>query len=115
MICNQSHLKYQAKENLKQKYNYLSDADVDAIYDVALADYVFLRYPSENSRPKVENVKIDFFVSQWIYKRMDDIVQREGISSLTSYSENGLKYSFAGTDIDPQLVSQIMPKAGIPR
>lgn len=115
MNCNQSHLAEQARLSLKQKYNYLSDDDIKKIYDVALADYVFLRYPSENSRPKFENVKIDFFVSQWIYKRMDDIVQREGISSLTSYSENGLKYSFAGTDIDPQLVSQIMPKAGIPR
>ena len=82
---------------------------------MALSDYMAIKYPSENNRPKVENLAIDFFISQWIYKRMVDILGRAGGISLTAYKENDLNFTYGGSYIDPQLVAEIMPKAGVPR
>ena len=50
-----------------------------------------------------------------IYKRMLDILGRAGGISLTSYKENGLSFTYAGSYVDPQLVALITPKASVPR
>lgn len=82
---------------------------------MALSDYISIKYPSENGRPSANDLTIDFFISQWIYKRMLDIFGRAGGLSLTAYKENDLSFTYGGTYIDPMLVAQIMPKAGVPR
>jgi hypothetical protein len=82
---------------------------------MALSDLVRLTYPSSNNRPTIENFVIDFYASQWIFARMLDIISREGATNVTSYKENGISFTFASSYIDPVLVSQIMPKASVPR
>ena len=103
------------KQNLKREYSYLDEKDVERIYNMALSDYVMLRYPSGNNRPNVDNVGFDFYNAQWIYKRMVDILGRAGGISLTSYKENGLSLNYGGSYIDPELRAEIMPKASVPR
>ena len=104
-----TELKYQ----IKQKYN-LEDEDVDTTFNMALGDYLLIKYPSDNNRPKVSEVALDFVALQWLYKRMIDILERAGLS-LKGYSENGLSFTYADGNIDPVLVAEIMPKAGVPR
>jgi Ethanolamine utilization protein EutJ (predicted chaperonin) len=112
MDCN---LIEQVKARIKSQYNWLSEEEVKNCYDMALSDFLAVKYPSENSRPVVDKLVFDFFNSQWIYKRMVDILERAGGISLTAYKENGLNLTYGGSYIDPQLVAQIMPKAGVPR
>lgn len=103
------------KQNFKREYSYLDQQDVERIYNMALSDYVMLRYPSGNKRPNVDNIEFDFYNAQWIYKRMVDILGRAGGISLTSYKENSLSLNYGGSYIDPELRAEIMPKASVPR
>lgn len=81
---------------------------------MALSDYLLIKYPSDNNRPLPENIPDSFVISQWLYKRMIDILERAGLN-LKSYSENGLKFEYASANIDPVLVAELMPKAGVPK
>ena len=103
------------KVRVKVAYDWLSDEEIDTCYKMALSDFVAIKYPSDNNRPSVDNVVLDFFTAEWIYKRIVDILGRAGGISVTSYKENGLSLTYAGSYIDPQLVAQIMPKASVPR
>ena len=102
------------KERVKNKFKYLCDRDVDVAFDMALGDYLLIKYPSDNNRPLPENVQDSFVISQWLYKRIIDILERAGMN-LKSYSENGLKFEYASGNIDPVLVAELLPKAGVPR
>lgn len=105
----------QVKSRVRQQYNYLSFEEVNTCYDLALSDFVRLTYPSSNNRPAIDKLDIDFYISQWIYARMLDILGRAGGTSVTAYKENGISFTYAASYIDPSLVAQIMPKASVPR
>lgn len=111
---NQKQAISKIKADVKRKYSYVCEPDLDIAVDMAVGDYLAIRYPSDNSRPSVEDLNFDFFVSQWVYKRMIDILGRAGMN-LKSYSENSLRYEYASSNIDPSLVAQILPKAGVPK
>jgi hypothetical protein len=102
--------------NLRIKYSWLSYEEMFMAYEFAVSDYYMYKYPSENNRPKYNaTVDLDFYASQWVQQRMIDILERAGGSSVTSYSENGLSWTYAKSHIDPALVSMIMPKAATPK
>lgn len=114
METNQQELD-KVKSNIKKTYSWLSVEEINQCFDMALADYLAIKYPSSNGRPTIDKLNFDFFNSQWIYKRMIDILGRAGGISVTSYRENNLNLTYGGSLIDPQLVAEIMPKAGVPR
>lgn len=103
------------KAKVKRTYSWLSDDDIQQCFDLALHDYLTLRYPSENNRPKVNDFGYDYSNSQWIYARMFDILSRAGGLSVESYKENNLNFTYGASYIDPQLKLQIMPKASVPK
>lgn len=105
----------QIKLQVRQKYDYLSQDEIDTCFDLALSDFVRLKYPSDNNRPSIDKINIDFYTSQWVYARMLDILGRAGGTSITAYKENGISFTYAASYIDPSLVAQIMPKASVPR
>lgn len=105
----------QIKAQVRQKYEYLSFEEINTCYNLALSDFVRLKYPSDNNRPTIDKLDIDFYTSQWIYARMLDILDRAGGTSVTAYKENGISFTYASSYIDPSLVAQIMPKASVPR
>lgn len=74
-----------------------------------------LRYPSTNNRPPIDKLELDFYISQWILDRMEDILGREGATNVTSYKENGISFTFSSSYIDSHLVAQIMPKGSVPK
>lgn len=115
MSCNKSDTIDRIKQNIKGEYEWLSDEDVQKTYNMALGDYLLIKYPSDNNRPSVDEVVLDFVAVQWLYKRMVDILGRAGGINVTSYKENGLSWTYAGSNIDPVLVAEIMPKASVPR
>lgn len=105
----------QIKAQVKQKYDYLSFEEISTCYNLALSDFVRLKYPSDNNRPALDKLDIDFYISQWIYARMLDILGRAGGTNVTAYKENGISFTYASSYIDPSLVAQIMPKASVPK
>lgn len=115
MNCEQNQQAMEIKTNIRKTYSWLAIEDIDKCYDMALSDYLSIKYPSENSRPTPNKMKFDFINSQWIYKRMLDILGRAGGLSAVAYKENNLSWSYGASFIDPQLVAELMPKAGVPR
>ena len=115
MSCQDNKQQEQIKQKFHAKYDYLTPMEISVCFDTALKDYVLLRYPSLNNRPKVENIEFDFYVSQWILDRMEDILGRAGGTNVTSYRENGVSFTYASSYIDPHLVAQIMPKGSVPK
>jgi hypothetical protein len=103
------------KSKIQQAYSYLQPHEIDTCFDMALSDYLSIKYPSENNRPNVNKVKYDFMTTQWIYKRMIDILDRVGGLSVTAYKENGINFTYGSSFIDSALVSEIMPKGSVPR
>lgn len=93
----------------------ISDEEIDTCYNWALSDYVLYKYRSDNDRPSIEEIKIDFYIANWLHRRMEDIIERWGLYGLKSYKENGISFTFASSYIDPNLVSQIMPRGSVPR
>lgn len=114
MSC-QNKQNEQLKLQIKRTYSYLDIEDIEICYDMALSDYMAIVYPSQNGRPNVNSIQIDFFISQWLYKRMVDILDRAGGLSVTAYKENGVNFTYGGSYIDPQLVAELMPKGRVPR
>ncbi len=110
-----AELQDQVTESVKSKYSYLEDADIEKAFNFALADYLMLRYPTENNRPEKELLEITFVVEQWILQRMDDILSRGGGTNVTAYRENGISWTYASSYIDKSLASLVVPKASTPQ
>lgn len=105
----------QIKETILSRYNYLQDDEVDAMFDMAVGDYLRLKYPSANNKVTQDTLVYDFAISQWIIARMIDILGRAGGISVTAYRENNLNLSYGASYIDPELRKQIMPRVGVPK
>ena len=115
MICSQNEMIIELKERLRKTYNWLSIDEINQIFNFAFSDYLMLKYPSDNNKPKIDDFGYNYFNTQWIYKRMIDILGRAGGISVSAYKENGLNITYGASYIDPQLASEITPKAGVPR
>ena len=105
----------QIKSRIQTKYGFLQDEEINICYDKAIKDFLLGKYPSDNNRPKPENITMDFFTTQWLYDRMEDILERAGGTSVTAYKENGINFNYGGSYIDPTLLAQLMPKGRVPR
>ena len=104
----------QVIKNIKHTYSWLDDETLDITYQMALNNFLMLKYPTQSSRPKIENLKLDFVDYGWIEARMRDILSRAGIS-LSSYKENNLNLTYGSSFIDPNLASMIKPMASVPK
>ena len=114
MSC-QNKQSEQIKLKIYAKYDFLKPEEINICYDMALSDYLSIKYPSDNKRPNHENITMDFLTTQWLYKRMVDILERAGGTSVTAYKENGVSFTYGGSYIDNALVAEIMPKGRVPR
>lgn len=112
--CNQKSVD-QIKATIQKKYSYIKDDEIDSTYNLALGDYIRLRYPSMNNTRDPNAITLDFATSQWIIARMIDIIERAGASNVTSYKENGLSFTYATSYINEELRRQIMPRVGVPK
>lgn len=104
----------QIKTDFKRKYSEKTYDEIGECFDQAVMDFIFLKYPSENGRPTLDEVVFDFLAVNWIKARMEDVFARD-VLNVSSYSENGLSIKFDASYIEPNLVGMILPKAGVPR
>ena len=94
-----------------QKYPYLEYDEVLDIYSSALCTYIDLTYPFEPNMFEVPENNPRIY--QWIYDCMNEIVERNGVSSLTAYSENGMSWTWDSSGISEGLRKRIVPKCGV--
>ncbi len=98
--------------NMRIKYPYISDDDMERIVNKAKMFYYRLRYPFKIELSE-EDAPINSFCAEvWIKSACDEIIERLGFSSATGYTENSIRWSFDNCQLSNRLCSLIVPIAG---
>ena len=98
---------------VKNKYSYLKDNDIQSIVNRAKMFYYGAMFPcepyiSEETRP------IDtFFGQQWILSACDELIERLGFSSAIGYRENSISWTFDNAHLSDRLMNLIKPTIGV--
>lgn len=101
----------QMKTAFHKKYSYLTEEQVDDLYNCSLALYLSLSFPVDRSITEIpEEYARDVGIVRSI---MQETLERDGLSSVTAYSENGMSFTFDSAHISKQLLSMITPKAKV--
>jgi hypothetical protein len=101
------------RQSIANAYPYFSVTEIADLYDIALFDYLTLRFPYDRSITDVPIGDERDYV--WIRQRMVEIIERSGFSSAVAYSENGLSIRFDNSYMSKGLASKIIPKVGVPK
>jgi hypothetical protein len=99
------------KADFKSKYNYLTDDQVEDLYKTSLNLYLSLSFPLDRSIVSMpEEYARDISIVRMI---MTETLERDGFSSATAYSENGMSFTFDNAHISKQILSLITPKSKV--
>lgn len=97
------------KSKFKRKYSYLTDEQIDDLYNCSLNLYLSLSFPFDRS---IANIPEEYVRDVGIIRQiMQETLEREGLSSVTAYSENGMNFTFDNAHISKQILTMITPKA----
>lgn len=104
------------KPIIKQKYSYLEDSEIDLLVNKAKAIAIDQLYPTDLSINYLsfeweKNPRFDM----WLVDCVDELIERMGISSVTSYRENGISWTFDRAGVSQALLDRIPRNVGIIR
>ena len=103
------------KVEIKSKYEYLSDREVDLFINKAKAIAIDQLYPNDLS---INYLTFDWTnprFDMWLLDCVDELVERVGISSVTSYRENGMSWTFDRPGVSQALLDRLPRNIGIVR
>ena len=103
------------KVEIKSKYEYLSDREVDLLINKAKAIAIDQLYPNDLS---INYLTFDWTnprFDMWLLDCVDELVERVGISSVTSYRENGMSWTFDRAGVSQALLDRLPRNIGIIR
>lgn len=93
------------------KYDYMDSDEIELLYDIACDIYINLRYPFA----KVYSVSEKDLLKHptWFLRCIQEIIDKEGISNVIGYSENGVSMTFDKTGLSQSLIDEITSVAGV--
>ena len=100
---------------VKNKYSYLEDREVAMFINKAKAIAIDQLYPNDLS---VNYLTFDWTnprFDMWLLDCVDELVERVGISSVTSYKENGMSWTFDRAGVSQALLDRLPRNIGIIR
>lgn len=94
-----------------KKYDYMDSEEIGLLYDIACDMYINLRYPFA----KVYSVSEKDLLKHptWFLRCIQEIIDKEGISNVIGYSENGVSMTFDKTGLSQSLIDEITSVAGV--
>lgn len=98
---------------IKQKYSYLEDSEVELFINKAKAIAIDQLYPTDLS---INYLTFDWSnprFDMWLVDCVDELIERVGISSVTSYRENGMSWTFDRAGISQALLDRLPRNIGI--
>lgn len=101
------------KVEIKSKYQHLSDGEVDLFINRAKAIAIDQLYPNDLS---INYLSFDWTnprFDMWLLDCVDELVERVGISSVTSYRENGMSWTFDRAGVSQALLDRLPRNIGI--
>ena len=103
------------KNEIKSKYAYLEDREVDLFINRAKAIAIDQLYPNDLSVNYLEFEWTNPRFDMWILDCVDELVERVGLSSVTSYKENGMSWTFDRAGVSQSLLDRLPRQVGIIR
>ena len=100
---------------IKQKYSYLEDSEVELFINKAKAIAIDQLYPTDLS---INYLTFDWSnprFDMWLVDCVDELIERVGISSVTSYRENGMSWTFDRAGVSQALLDRMPRNIGIIR
>ena len=100
---------------VNKKYNYMEVDEVRLLLNKAKSLAVEQLYPNDLS---VNYLNFDFDnprFDMWLLDCVDELVERAGISSVTSYKENGMSWTFDRAGVSQALLDRLPRHIGIIR
>lgn len=93
------------------KYDFMNSDEIGLLYDIACDIYINLRYPFA----KVYSVSEKDLLKHptWFLRCIQEIIDKEGISNVIGYSENGVSMTFDKTGLSQSLIDEITSVAGV--
>ena len=95
----------------KNKYSYMEDNDIYLLYDIACDMYINYRYPFGDVY-EINNKDLQKHPT-WFLRCMQEMIDKEGISNVIVYSENGVSMTFDKTGLSQSLIDEIVGEAGV--
>jgi hypothetical protein len=101
------------KSVIKSKYSYFEDSEIDLFINKAKSIAIEQLYPTNLSINYLtfnwENPRFDM----WLLDCVDELVERMGMSSVTSYRENGMSWTFDRAGVSQALLNRLPRNIGI--
>lgn len=100
-------------ETLLTKYSYMQEEDVELFLTKAKAIAIDQLYPNDLS---INYLTFDWTnprFDMWLLDCVDELVERVGISSVTSYKENGMSWTFDRAGVSQALLDRLPRNIGI--
>ena len=102
-------------EVIERKYAYMSYDEVEMFINKAKSIAIDQLYPNDLSINYINfnwsNPRFDM----WLLDCVDELVERVGISSVTSYKENGMSWTFDRAGVSQALLDRLPRNIGIIR
>ena len=101
------------KTAVKGKYSHLSDGEIDLFINKVKAIAIDQLYPTDLS---INYLNFDWNnprFDMWLIDCVDELVERVGISSVTSYRENGMSWTFDRAGVSQALLDRLPRNIGI--
>lgn len=102
-------------EVIERKYAYMSYDEVEMFINKAKSIAIDQLYPNDLS---INYINFDWTnprFDMWLLDCVDELVERVGISSVTSYKENGMSWTFDRAGVSQALLDRLPRNIGIVR
>ncbi len=96
----------------QRKYPYMNVQDIEIIYDIASDIYVNLRFPFDTDTVEISNDELRKHPT-WLLRCMQEIIEKEGLTNVVGYRENGVSFTFDKTGISQSLIDEVVSMAEI--
>ena len=95
----------------KLKYSYMQYEEIYLLYDIAEDMFFNLKYPFEYKLD--ENIKQMEMEKHptWILRCMQEMIDKNGLSNVVGYSENGVSIKFDKSGLSQPLIDEIVAQA----
>ena len=97
---------------ITRKYPWLSEEDAKEIISKAKMFYYSIVYKSDLAHYDEDDIETPRKIA-WLNACCDEIIERAGCSSATSYRENGLQINFDHSQISLGLITMLPPVIGV--
>ena len=91
----------------QRKYDYMNIMDIDLLYDIAIDMYINLRFPFRNDlTEEIINEDLKHHPT-WCLRCMQEMIDKQGISNLVGYAENGVSFKFDKSGLSQSIIDEI--------